>query len=110
MKKRFAYELLVGIVWMVAVLLLGEKGMVFMALLAAQPFIGKRKADEREYQLFYKVGNFTAGVTIVICVIINECSDLIINGHQIGKNWLLLVGAAFIIAHGAAGLYIFNKE
>jgi hypothetical protein len=110
MKKRFTYELIVGIIWMAAVLLLGEKGMIAMALLALQPFIGKKKADEREKQLFYKVGNFTAGIMLVICVIVFECSDLVVNGHQIGKNWLLFVGAAFVISHGVAGLYIFNKE
>ena len=110
MKKRFAYELIVGIILLIAVLFFGNKGGAVLALLAAQPFIGKRKADEREFQLFYKVGNFTAGITIVICVIIFECSDLVVNGHQIGQNWLLFVGAAFIIAHGASGLVIFKKN
>jgi hypothetical protein len=110
MKKRFAYELIVGIIFLIAVLFFGTKGGVAMVLLAAQPFIGKRKADEREYQLFYKVGNYTAGIMIVICVIIFECSDLVVNGHQIGTNWLYFVCSAFIIAHGASGLYIFNKD
>ena len=110
MKKRFAYELGVGIILMVAVLLFGTKGMLANVLLVLQPYIGKKKADERENQLFYKVGNYTAGATLVASVIIFECSDMIVNGLLIGKNWLGLVVAAFLIAHGASGLIIFKKN
>jgi len=42
-------ELIIGIILLISVLLLGDKGMVAMVLLAALPFIGKRKLDEREY-------------------------------------------------------------
>ena len=110
MKKRFAYELIVGIIFFVAVLLFGSVGMVAMVLLTAQPFIGKKKADERESQLFNKVGNFTAGLTIVLCVIVYECSGLVVNGHLIGSNWLFYVCSAFLIAHGASGLIIFKRN
>ena len=110
MGKRFAYELMVGIVLLVAILLFGEKGMVVLVLLAVQPFIGKKKADERESQLFNKVGNYTAGITLLACVMINYFSDLTVNGQLIGKNWLMLVVAAFLIAHGASGIIVFKKD
>ena len=110
MKTRFAYELLVGIILMVAVLLFGTIGFAAFALFVAQPFIGKKKADERESQLFLKVGNYTAGATLLACVVIYFFSDLVINGQLIGKNWLGLVVSSFLIAHGAAGLIIFRKN
>jgi hypothetical protein len=111
MNKRFAYELAVGIITIIAVLLFGMKGNAVLALLAFQPFIGKKKGwDEREFQLFYRVGNYTAGASLLACVIIYECSDLIFNGQEIGKNWLGLVVSSFIIAHGAAGRLIFKKN
>jgi len=106
MNKRFAYELVVGIIGLIAVLLFGEKGLVAFALLIAHPFIGKKKADEREWQLFYKIGNYTAGASVVAAVIIYELSDVIVNGILIGKNWLGLLVAAVLIAHGISGLLI----
>ena len=95
---------------MIAVFIFGAKGMAAMALLAAQPFIGKKKADERESQLFNIVGNYTAGATLLACVIIYYFSDLVVNGQLIGKNWLGLVVSAFLIAHGASGLIDFQKK
>jgi hypothetical protein len=110
MNKRFAYELMVGVISLVAVLLFGIKGFAALALLAAHPFIGRKKADERESQLFNKVGNYTAGASLLASVIIYYFSDVVVNGHLIGKNWLGLVVAAFLMAHGASGLIIFRKN
>ena len=110
MKKRFAFELVVGIICLIAIFLFGTKGIVSLALLALEPYIGKKKMDEREYQLFYKVGNYTAGASLLACVIIYECSDLVVNGQLIAKNWLGLVVSTFIIAHGASGLLIIKNN
>ena len=107
MKKRFAYELLVGIILLVAVILLGAKGLAAGVLFAFQPFIGKKNVDERESQLFNIVGNYTAGVTLVACVVIYLSSNAVINGLSIEKNWLGLVVASFLIAHGVTGLVMF---
>jgi len=110
MNKRFAYELIVGVLLLIAVALFGAKGMVVNVLLIAQPFIGKKKLDEREFQLFYKVGNYTAGATLMACVIIYYFSDSVVNGQLIEKIWLFLVVSALLIAHGASGLIIFKKN
>lgn len=110
MEKRFAYELFVGIILLIAVSLFGVIGFAAFALFAAHPFIGKKKADERESQLFNKVGNYTAGASLMACVIIFYFSDLELNGQLIGKNWLGLVVSAFLISHGASGLIIFKKN
>lgn len=110
MKKRFIYELIVGIIILIAIFLFGVKGLAAMALLAAHPFIGEKKADERESQLFTKAGSYTAGATLLASVIIYYFSDLEVNGQLIGKNWFGLVFSAFIIAHGAAGLIVFKKN
>ena len=53
MNKRFILELTVGIILLVAILIIGQKGMAVIALLAIHPFIAKKKKlDERESQLF----------------------------------------------------------
>ena len=110
MKTRFAYELFVGIVLMIAIILFGDKGFVALVLLAVQPFIGKKKADERESQLFYRVGNYTAGATLLAAIAVYYFSDSLVNGIPLGKFWLGLVVAAFIMAHGASGLIIFKRN
>ncbi len=109
MKKRFIYELIVGTICIIAVLLFGNLGMVSFALLAAHPLIGKKKADERESQLFNQVGNLTAAVTLLACVVIYFSSDIVINTHQIGDNWLGLVVSSFLIAHGGTGVLAFKR-
>ena len=110
MKIRFFYELVVGIILLIAIFLFGEKGFTAIVLLVAQPFIGKKKADERESQLFNKVGNYTAGTTLFACVLIYYFSDLTVNGQLIGQYWLGLVAAGFLMAHGASGLIIFREN
>lgn len=108
MIKRFTYELAVGIIMLIAVFLFGTKGLAALALLAAHPFIGRKKADERESQLFNKVGNYTAAATLLACVIIYYFSDAVVNGQSLEKLWFCVAVSAFIIAHGAAGLIVFK--
>ena len=109
MNKRFTYELIVGIIGLIAVYFFGNAGLAALALLVVHPFIGKKKADERESQLFNKVGNITGALTLLACVAIYLASDIIVNGYQIGEFWLILAGFSFLIAHGGAGLIIFKK-
>lgn len=106
MKIRFIYELTVGIISFIAVYLFGDVGTVAIVLLAAHPFVGKKKADEREKQLHRKVGNITAGATLLACIGIYFASDLVVNGTQIGELWLPLVAFSFVVAHGGIGLIV----
>lgn len=109
MRKRFVYELIVGIIMLIAIFLFGAKGLAALALLSAHPFIGKKKADERESQLFNKIGNYTAGAVLIVSVIVYYFSDSIVNGLVVGENWFGLVLSSFLIAHGLLGL-IFTKK
>ncbi len=111
MNKRFILEFIVGIILLVSVLIFGQKGMAAIALLAIHPFIKKKnKPDERETQLFNKIGNFTAGATLLVSVVIYYFSDFVVNGWTIGENWLFYVCSAFLIFHGISGLFVFNRK
>lgn len=120
MKTRFTYELIVGIISVVAILCFGKAGNAALALLAIQPFIGggrnpltgrnKQQWDEREYHLFYKVGNYTAGLTLVALTVIYYFGHVSINDHLINDNWLTLSAGSFLFAHGLSGLIIFNDN
>ncbi len=110
MKKKFIYELTIGILMLIAMLIFGPSGMAVAALYAGSIFLRREKLDERELQLFYKIGNITAGATLLACIVIFQFSDAILNGFQIGKNWLGLVVSCFFIAHGATGLIVFSRD
>ncbi len=111
MNKRFILELIVGISLLVSVLIFGQKGVAAFALLAIHPFIKKkRELDEREIQLFNKIGNFTAGATLFMSIAIYYFSDFVINGCTIEENWLFYILSAFLISHGISGIIIFNKK
>jgi len=110
MKKRFANELIIGVIALIAIILFGVKGSAALALIAGSLLIPRHKIDERESQLFNKVGNYTAGASVVACVIIFHFSDVILNGQLISKNWLYFVMASLLIAHGASGLVIFRRS
>lgn len=110
MTKRLVYELFVGVILLIAIFLFGTKGLAAMALLAVHPFIGKRKLDENEKLIFYKAGNYTAGATLLACIVVFYFSDATINGQSINKNWLGLVVSIFLISHGIAGVILFKKR
>ncbi len=108
MKKRFVYELLVGTILLLAILLFGEKGFAAIALLAGYSFVRKKKNDERELQLFYKVGNYTAAFSLLGAVAVYYFSNETVNGHLINDNWLGLVVSIFLLSHSISGLLIFR--
>ena len=110
MKKLFVFELIVGIIMLVAVSMFGTKGIAALALLSLVVFVRPKKMDEREWLLFYRVGNFTAGASLLVAFIISSFSDVAINGIPIGQNWFGLLLAAFIGVHGAIGLILFREE
>jgi len=111
MNKRFILEFIVGIILLVSVLIFGQKGMAAFALLAIHPFIKKKKKlDEREIQLFYRIGNFTAGASLLASITIFYFSDFVVNGQTLGDNWLFYVVSAFLISHGISGLFVFNRK
>lgn len=114
MKNRFAFEMAVGLVGLVAVLFLGSKGMVALVLFAFFPLVvrksGGHRPDERELQLFYRAGNWTVVLIILSVLVIYLASPLIINGNRVGDNWYLLTVSSILIVHGLAGLAAFRDQ
>jgi cytochrome bd-type quinol oxidase subunit 2 len=111
MNKKFLLEFITGTILLASVIIFGQKGMVALVLLSIYPLIKKKKElDEREIQLFNKIGNLTAGITLFISVIIYYFSDIAINDLKIGENWLFFILSAFLISHGTTGLIVFNEK
>lgn len=102
LKARFIAELIIGIVTFTVLLLLGDKGFAMFALIALLVIFRKKKMDEREYQLFYKTGHFTAfGVFLAMIFIYYFLPSI---------DWLLALVSIFLFFHGLSGAIIFTLE
>ncbi len=109
MNKRFFFDLSIGILGLIAVIIFGNAGLSVLALFVFYPLFKKKKPDERELQLFYKTGNITAALTLAAAVVIWYLSGKTVNGHLIGDNWLPLIAFSFLLVHGISGIIIFKR-
>ncbi|HBC73869.1 MAG TPA: hypothetical protein DC017_03205 [Candidatus Wallbacteria bacterium] len=110
MMRQFGCEFAVGIITFAAMMLFGPRGAAVIALLTFMPFIMRnQKADEREYYLFYKTGNYTMGLFIVALTAIHQ-AQLYTGSDMIQKNWLSLSVAALLFIHGLTGIIIFKNN
>ncbi|MFH0735531.1 MAG: hypothetical protein V1773_11655 [bacterium] len=112
MSFRFGYELVVGLVTLIMILLLGAKGLIFFVLFLPLPILMRAKKyepDERELQMFYKAGSYSTAGIIIIVVLISKFSYLIINGHKLGDSWAGLCVASFMFVHGILGFWFFKR-
>jgi hypothetical protein len=104
---RFSYELAVGVITILSVIIFGEKGQAAFALLALLPVILriiKFKPDERELALFYKSGNLT------VVLLVAALFGLSFFGLEefFMKNWMFISASALLISHGLSGLIVFK--
>jgi hypothetical protein len=111
---RFWFESIFGFICLICILLLGAKGASSLVIFVLLPILMRikktKQPDERELQLFYKIGNLTMGLTILALIIIHTLQNTEINGHVIGTNWMTLAIASTMLAHGLAGLIIFKRQ
>ncbi len=108
MKRRFIYTLVIGIIVWTCILIFGKVGGSSLALMAVLAFIKKKKYDERQYQLYYKINSFAFAFMIIVMVIINQLQNA---GNIImQENWLILSVTGFFVGQGLIGLIVFNKQ
>ncbi len=111
---RFYFQVIVGAICLIGILLFGEKGISLLAIFALLPLIMRLrktpKLDERELQLFYKIGNITLGITILLLVAIDLLSDTVIYGMKVGDFWMELSVSAILFFQGLVGLIIFKLQ
>jgi len=110
MIKRYMFEMAVGIVTLVSVLLFGPVGYASFSLMAFMVFFSKKKPDERELQLFYKAGNMTMGLMIISLVVIDQLKNATFGPIKVGDYWLSFATAAFLVSHGVSGLVYTFRE
>ena len=112
MKMRFAFELMVGLIVLTAVLLFGSKGMVAFVFFAFFPVVVRRygghRPDEREMQLFYRASNWSLVLIFLAVLAVYLASSVVINGYRVGDNWYLLTMASILAVHGLSGLVVFR--
>ncbi len=111
---RFYFQVAVSLICIAGIILLGEKGTVLIALFALLPVLMRvkkvKRLDERELQLFYKIGNLSLGLSILLIVIIYYLSDVNLNGIRIGDYWMMFTILGIIFTQGMAGIVVFKTE
>ena len=110
MSKRYVFEIVIGVVTLVSVLLFGPVGYASFSLMAFMVFFTKKKPDERELHLFYKAGNLTMGLMIVSLVLIDQLKNAMFGPVKVGDYWLSFAITSFLISHGASGLVYTYRE
>lgn len=110
MMRQFVCELAVGIITFAAMMIFGPRGAAAIALMTFMPFVlWNQKADEREYYLFYKTGNYTMGLFIVALTAIHQ-AQFYTGSDMIQKNWLTLSVVAMLFIHGLTGIIVFKTN
>ncbi|MCF7919595.1 MAG: hypothetical protein K9N06_06755 [Candidatus Cloacimonetes bacterium] len=111
MNKRFFYEFFVGFVTLLAAYLFGIWGFLGFALLIPYPLIFRRsQPDERELLMLHQTATLTLSLMLMVLIVLYYISGRNFGEINIGKNWLQFAVVSFLIAHGAAGVYIFRQD
>jgi hypothetical protein len=96
----FTIEMIVGLITIMAAIVLGEVGWAFFSLLATLAFFKRKKADEREIQLFHKANTGTL-MTVYL-------SMFPVYFFMPSLNWLMALACSFIFFHGLWGFLMFK--
>lgn len=111
---RFYFQAVISLICILGILIWGDKGYALLVLFVLLPVIMRMKKtpkpDERELQLFYKACNITFGGTILAIVLIENISDVIINGNKIGNYWGILTIMSIVVIQGITGLIIYKTQ
>ena len=98
----FSCELFVGVIAFAAILLFGKKGSAALLLMALLPILyWKRHIDEREYQLFYKVGHYTSIFVFVVMIFLYTLRPSIFSPGALAVSYFTI--------HGLSGLIVFSR-
>ena len=114
MVYRFYFQLIVGLAVILAILFFGNEGVISILLFVLLPFLklftGYKVRDERELQMFYKIGNYTLLIVIAAVVIINKFSSTELNNNLIGDFWAPLTIASIFFGQGIIGILLYYKD
>jgi hypothetical protein len=97
----FVVEMTVGLIAVVAMIILGEKGWAFLALYSITAFLKRRNPDERETQLFHKA---STGTLVSVYLSMFAVYYLLPS-----VNWLMALACSFIFFHGLWGLLMLKS-
>ena len=113
----FIIEIIFGIVFLILIIIYGKP----VGLLESLPigmwcgmifyyFFKKRKLDERDYYLYYKVNHFTLATVMGVVVISRLMIDLPEFTEFINASWAQVIILSFFFFHGLFGLLLFLRK
>jgi predicted lysophospholipase L1 biosynthesis ABC-type transport system permease subunit len=105
MIKRFAFQVFLGFFCFICVVSFGQIGFVSFSLYALLALF-RNQPDERELQIFYKTGNATMGLMILVLVAVHFLQDQTIANFRVGDHWLVITANVVPIIQGCVGIYL----
>ncbi|MDP8268496.1 MAG: hypothetical protein P9L97_07205 [Candidatus Tenebribacter davisii] len=113
----FISEIVFGIVFVILIIIYGKPVGILEGLplgmgggMIIYYFFRKRKLDERDYYLYYKVNHFTLAAVMGAVVISRLMIDLPRFTEFVNASWAQLVILSFFFFHGLFGLILFLRK
>jgi hypothetical protein len=97
---RYGFEIGVGLVTLLTVLVAGEAGFAVSSLFMITAFIKLKKPDERERQLFHRANTLTLAAVYL--------SMFPVYFFFPAFNWLIALFCSFIFFHGLCNLLMYK--
>ena len=111
MMRQFAFQITVGFLCVACVAMFGQPGFACLALYAFTPLFSGKAPDERELFLFYKTGNVTLGLMILLLVGVHFLQNATFAGLRVGDHWLVISANAMPVIQGLVGMsYLKTSE
>lgn len=113
MRFRFTFETVVGAICMALTFFLGQMaGWTFILFVPFfyLPRLRRQNMDEREIQLFYKIGNISTIYMFLSYLLIEFLSSALINGYKLGDFRIQLCASLFLLSRGLTGLIILARN
>lgn len=113
MTFRFTFEAVVGTIYLTLTLFLGQMAVwvfLFFTPIFFLPRMRRQNMDEREIQLFYKIGNWSTVSLFLSYLLIENLADVLVYGHKLGDYRIQLCVSLFLLTRGLTGLTILSKN
>ncbi|MGE5496565.1 MAG: hypothetical protein ACM3Q2_00720 [Syntrophothermus sp.] len=113
MTFRFTFETAMGAILLTLIFLMGQMAMwvfLFFIPFFYLPRMRRQNMDEREIQLFYKIGNVSTVFMFFSYILIEFLSEGVVNGYKLGDFRLQLCAGMFLLSRGLTGLVILARN
>jgi hypothetical protein len=105
-KSAYLFEVVTGLLCLIVISLVGEKGIILIALIAVRPFVlEKTTVVLASIEKYYSIGKAGIYITFLSLLIYYLSTEYIFQSGTDWKKITLLISPYFLLSHGLAGLF-----